>query len=694
MSETSSESGIAAAAEGSTPLKPWRDRANTIGYLPGSMAGQTAILREVLAQLPCHGKSKLVWIRPNGEEASAVCEELCLRQLSTAGLAERAANNCWAPSKAALEWLKNDDAEFLATYLHGNVKFFGELLASIGSDTSHTDLLRIAQSFYGISWTTPDQVRRRTGWLRSLGMVETWGQKVKRTSLGDALLQRITICPSEEALGNSDNDGPDEIEDAEVQAFVTCYSDLDQESLRGRRSLIGYIPRGRNSTGREAEDPTLTPTAAVRKLVITAAESANLEEFVDNCSQELGINKSSFNSTLHTLRHMGLIEQTALNVFSPTDCASWLVEPGNEKALIAYLHTRYCYFGEILVDLEPPSSASQLTKVAKEQYGYHQASNVEIRLRLGFLQDAGLVERVDWHRFRITAAGRSFAPLLSLQRKVPVPELAEEDSAEAELSSSDRLEIMTEDLAKLSRDGTESRAFEIVVGESFRFLGFGTEHLGGPGQTDVLALAELAPKDRYRVIIDAKTSASGLISESAINFNVLSDHKKKHKADHVVVVGPDFANRLKDWAVDHGVVLLAVDDLVAMLERHAANPISLVDLRDTFTRVDTHKDETLELYQRLERRSLLARKILELAFQEAVDQDPIAGGFISPENITYALRKEFSPRPSSDEIRESLVFLSDPLVAALGVEKGTYKLADSPHNVSLRMHGLGEILRL
>jgi hypothetical protein len=694
MPDASSESTMITGAEDSVSPRPWRDRANTIGYLPGSMAGQTDFLREVLTQLPCDGKSVLVWKKPDGKESSAVCEELCLRQLSTAGLAERAANNCWTPTKASLQWLKNDDAEFLAAYLHSNVKFFGELLASIGPDTNQADLLRIAQTSYGISWTTPDQVRRRTGWLTSLGMVESWGHKVKRTPKGDALLQRIVLCPSEEALGNSDNDDPCEIGDAETRAFITCFSDLDQESLRGRRSLIGYIPRGMNSIDREVEDSTLKPTAAVRKLVVIAGKSANLEEFGDNCSQDLGISKSSFNSTLHTLRHMGLIEQTAFNVFSPTDSARWLVDSGNEKALIAYLHTRYCYLGEILVNLEQPSSPSQLVKIAKEQYGYHQAANGEIRLRLGFLQDAGLVERVDWQRFRVTGAGRSFAPLLSMQRKMPTAELAEENAVEADVSSGDRLERVTEDLTRLSRDGTESRAFEIAVGEAFGFLGFGTEHLGGPGQTDVLALAELAPKDRYRVIIDAKSSGNGTISESAINFNVLSEHKKKHKADHVIVVGPDFANRLKDWAVDHGVVLLAANDLVTMLERHAGNPISLIELRDTFARVDTHKDETLELYQRLERRSLLVRKILELAFQEAVDQDPIAGGFISLENITYALRKEFSPRPSTDEIRESLVFLSDPLVAALEEEKEKYKLADSPHNVSLRMHALGDILRL
>jgi Restriction endonuclease len=248
-------------------------------------------------------------------------------------------------------------------------------------------------------------------------------------------------------------------------------------------------------------------------------------------------------------------------------------------------------------------------------------------------------------------------------------------------------------LTKFGNDGNASNAFEAAVAQAFRFLGFHTEHLGGSGQTDVLALAELVTGDRYRIIIDAKSSSNGIVAESAVNFQVLSDHKTKYRADYVVVIAPDFANRLKNWAVDNAVVLLQATDLCAILERHSINPISLVDLRETFARVDTYKDEIFERYQLLERRSSLTNKILELIYQEAIDEDPIAAGSMSRENITYAVRKEFTPRPSTEEIGEALDFLSNPFVAALEENKGLYKLADSPHNVSLRLYGLSESLR-
>lgn len=676
--------------------KPWRDRANTLGYITGGSTAQVFVLRQVLSQLPQNGKSILSWKNLEGDAESAVCEKLCRGQLSTVAFVERTGANEWAPTEVAAEWLKNDDVSFLACHIHVNVKFFGEMLAAIGPDTKQTDLLEIARTSYGMNWRSADQVHRRAAWLKSLGMIEIWGQKVVRTSNGDSFLAQLVLCSQDEATGSvPENEYGGSIADEDVLRFVSSISDLEQENLRERRALIGYIPRGRNSANRDEEDSVLTPTAAVRTLVTLSSAGVTVEEFIDRCGQELGISKGSFNSTLHALRHMGLIEQTSYNFYEPTNDAMWLAAVGHEKALIAHLHARYAFFGEILQNLDEPLTTSQLVKLSKERYGYSQASNGEIRVRLGFLQDAGLVDRIDWQRFRVTGLGKRFASLLTLQQDLT--DTAQEVKTINSSSGPQRRNILTEitrDLKKYSEDGNESKAFEVTVGKAFRFMGFDTDHLGGSGQTDVIAYARLAPADRYRVIVDAKSSSNGTIAESAVNFDVLKDHKRKHSADHVVVVAPDFANRQKDWAANNGVVLLRADDLAAILKQHAIRPISLVDLRDTFARVDTLKDEIFERYQSLERRSLLMRKIVELTFQEAVDEDPVAAGSITLENIIYALRKELSPRPSTDDIRESLDFLSSSFVAALEENKGRYKLADSPHNVSLRLYGLGEALRL
>jgi hypothetical protein len=112
--------------------KPWHDRANTIGYITGGTEARVFVLRQVLSKLPADGKAILTWAKPNGKEASAVCEDLCSHQLSASELAERTFDGQWIPTKPAAAWLENDAPVFLAAHFHANVKFFGELLEAIG----------------------------------------------------------------------------------------------------------------------------------------------------------------------------------------------------------------------------------------------------------------------------------------------------------------------------------------------------------------------------------------------------------------------------------------------------------------------------------------------------------------------------------------------------------------------------------
>lgn len=278
--------------EGLAQPKAWRERANTIGYIAGGMEHQVSMLREILTQLPSPNKSTLSWEKPDGEQVSATCDELCGRQLSTAGLVERTAGGDWIPSKAAAEWLSNNDATFLARHLHAHVKFFGELLAAIGPNTTQSDILDVARSSYGLNWSTTDQVNRRSGWLRGLGMIELWGHKLVRTPEGESLLSSLALCSPDDATCDQSTEAFGATEDQGLLSYVSSLSDIDQESLRGRRPLIGYIPRGSNSANRDAEDGTLTPIAAIRKLVEIVGTGVTVEQLADLCVQEFGINKS------------------------------------------------------------------------------------------------------------------------------------------------------------------------------------------------------------------------------------------------------------------------------------------------------------------------------------------------------------------------------------------------------------------
>ncbi|MEI5098306.1 hypothetical protein RB200_06125 [Streptomyces sp. PmtG] len=678
-----SESSIPAA-------KPWRERSNTLAHFPGGAQGQKEMLRQVLGQLPSPGEAMLTLTPSEGEALTGSCEDLCRRVLSAPGLAVRAEDGSWHPSSYAREWLENKDDLFLAAHLHANVKFFGELLLSIGDQTKQTDLQEAANSTYGLNWATVGPVRDRTGWLRSLGLLELWNYRVVRTEQGDHLVNVLPLCLPEaargERLGGAEPAGPQ----PEQIVSLASSQQLEQSDLHNRRALIGYIPKGSASAGRGQEP--LSANAAVRKLIALLGDGRQLDELGELCGNAFGISRNSFASTMQTLRHTGLIEQATFNYFVPAKEAPQLVSEGSELRLAVYLHARYQFFCEILLHLDKPATTSELVSLAKDTYGYAQATNSEVRLRLAFLQEAGLVERVDWQRFRVTASGRSLAQHLPLQQPVtPQAPQTEPDEPQSTTAIPVHESVATR-LIQYGNSGTHSRDFEQAVAAAFAFLGFQTEHLGGAGRTDVLATAQLPGKDRYRIIIDAKSSGKDEVGVSSVNFDILRDHQRKHKADHVIVVGPEFAPRLNDWAAEHEIIMLRIAELIPLLTRHAQNPIALAELHDALARSESFTDDLDERYQAIERRSLLLRRIIDLAHQEAVDEDPIAEGGISTENIVYALRKEFTPRPSLQEVEELVTFLSSPMVAALEPSKSRHKLADAPRNIALRLSGLGNAI--
>ncbi|MCD7441886.1 hypothetical protein K4B79_27130 [Streptomyces lincolnensis] len=90
------------------------------------------------------------------------------------------------------------------------------------------------------------------------------------------------------------------------------------------------------------------------------------------------------------------------------------------------------------------------------------------------------------------------------------------------------------------------------------------------------------------IIVDAKSSASGLIREQQVDFDTLREHKKKHEADQVAIVGPSFTeNRIKKRAAEHGVALISAEFLADVLRRQSDTPLAPHDLVGLF---DTRRD--------------------------------------------------------------------------------------------------------
>jgi len=155
-------------------------------------------------------------------------------------------------------------------------------------------------------------------------------------------------------------------------------------------------------------------------------------------------------------------------------------------------------------------------------------------------------------------------------------------------------------------DSTSPTDFEETLTDAFSFLGFEAELIGGSGDTDVLLTANIG-QESFKVSVDGKTSKSGKITDSQIDWFSLRDHKNKNRTDFVVVVGPTFAGgNLEERANESNVSLLKTEDLVKLVEAHSKFPFTLTELKDLF-RGKGDRSTQLEdlLTQNLSRRNLL-----------------------------------------------------------------------------------------
>lgn len=128
-------------------LKSWRDRANTVAYLPGKSGRQVEALRRVVSQLPLPASGEIELPSRDGTIKMYPCEDICRRQLSVSSLVVRNSQKMWCAPEHVLHWSRTNDDGFLAKYLHANVKLFGELLVNIQTDMRAVDLLKVAATY-------------------------------------------------------------------------------------------------------------------------------------------------------------------------------------------------------------------------------------------------------------------------------------------------------------------------------------------------------------------------------------------------------------------------------------------------------------------------------------------------------------------------------------------------------------------
>ncbi|MFJ8967041.1 restriction endonuclease [Lentzea sp. NPDC102401] len=665
--------------------------------IPGKSDDQANSLRRVVEQLPLTSGQDVTLTFMGGEVRSVPCDVFFTRQLTRGGMVVRSSADTWDASPATRFWFETGDDIFFARHLHANVKLFGELLEHIRREPDDNDFLKLAQRF-NLSWTSLDQVRRRLSWLQALGLLERWGNsKLVVTDLGIRFLSEVELeLATPESVAQDFSSSDDEAADLpEPQPFLAAaLANYHSEGSAERKVLIGYIPKGRKGVGRPSNGTQSGTFDAVRNYLELIGAGASPDEIFNRAEDAFGQKKSSFSQSMNTLRNMGVVDMVSFNRFGVPSNMKILLQPGNEVDFVRHLHLRYSFIGELLAAIDDSVSASHLITVAKSDFGLVQMNDAEIRTRLSFLSEAGLVERIDWFRYRITTNGRALAielPLDVPRKSTPSPAKDSKDlDSNVALTSAPLTELIT-DLRKCANASDASAQFENALMRAFELLGFNAQHLGGKGQTDVLLTIDLSPADRYRAIVDAKASASGVIGDNAVAFDAIKDHLKKHKADYAAIVGPEFAPRVKEWAANHKITLITVEELIRLLELHLTAPLTLPQLRVLFENPDDITP-VFDSYSSAGAAIDILTRIVNVLYQEANDDDPMAEGYISTENLHFTLRKDVVPRPSRAFLDDCLTFLTSSLVGAVKMNGDKCKLIDAPTNIERRLIGLSASL--
>ena len=364
---------------------------------------------------------------------------------------------------------------------------------------------------------------------------------------------------------------------------------------------------------------------------------------------------------------------------------------------IALIHSRVRFIGEMLAELQTvPRSLSDLLSIANEKYGFRWKTVGSISNRRGWLQSAGFIEVNHDKNITITGAGRNFltrlgeapSPLDPVPPLEPVPDPLP-GPVPPPVPVPDRTDIveLAFEIEESSTDSQNPGRFERAVRDAFDYLGFRAELLGGSGKTDVLLVARLGRSDSYKVTVDAKTTASGRLTDGQVDWETLVDHRTRERADYSLLVGPNpSGDRLFNRALRNKVTVLSAQQLAELCLRHADAPLGLDDYRLLFT---THGEADLtELDKRAERSEWLRGLAADIC-RTLAERGHIFGYHTARD--LWMLRSQIAA--THDQFEAVLKILASPLVGAVhgDPEKG-YVLATDRKVAQLRLTLLGKEL--
>lgn len=632
----------------------WEDKVFSMPNIPRGDGGLISVLREVLTQV-ANNTSPANVIKFDGSDSNVSLGKLCVR-LRPMKLVLKTETG-WRLTEYAKKWLDSGDDRYLAAVLCANIKFLGEILYYLDTPKKSTELQKIANDQYGLSWKTLSDVNSRLLWLRAFGFVDfqDFSLLYSITDSGREFLADIDVT-EEFSTDFVDDETAGETElNVSGWAVAMC----EKHSKATKKPSIGYIPGN-----------LIDFDITIRDYLEVVKGGAIYETILNYSDTNFGIAQSSLRSFLTTLSNIGLVERKTDILYMSTELADMWLEKYEIIDLIFILQSKFEFIFELLNYIKDDGKTfKELSAIAKVTNAFEKENVDEIRKRITILKKAKLVKNQTVDRFIATKRG------LNLLKKAHVEEviISEQNVSIVEKKQDDVSEFLTE-LRLSAKDSSNFERLERNVANAFKLLGFSSKWIGGAGNTDVLIHATSAPKYSFTVAVDAKSTQTGNVTDGLVDFDTLIEHRKKHNAGYSAIVGGAFQNeRLIKRAVEHNVVLIDIDSLENMILKQVEVPLKVSAYKKIFEKPGLVDIDVLdEERNNIIRYGKLLHSVMDCLAEES--EDPVTEGLLLDRDIYRSLRsnEEFAYPPTLEEISDMLSFLASPLVGCVDKSKDGY----------------------
>ena len=208
---------------------------------------------------------------------------------------------------------------------------------------------------------------------------------------------------------------------------------------------------------------------------------------------------------------------------------------------------------------------------------------------MGFLLEAGVLEETQYLHVKATPLGLKFVLELPLMK----PSIEEHDTsiqkvAEDKVVTDNFDNQLFKRLSVAARDPmAESKssgvAFEELIAEIFRCMGFEAKRIGGAGNTDVVVRWKDKDGKIITAIVDGKSKSSGTVTHTDVSDVAIETHKEKNNAEYVAIIGPGFGgDTIKNHARKKGFALLTDDELIDIAKNAQDLGLSLSEISTLF----------------------------------------------------------------------------------------------------------------